>query len=501
MKSLKYQRRRKSPPRKKMQWSKHQRKVFDDVAGGDGHTIVLAAPGSGKSTTIVESLYYIPENIRNEGRVLVCAFNSSIVKELETKVPGDMDVKTFHKVGFQSVRKNWDSVYQIGPRSVDVKSEVADMLAIEQVGDEDETNGLRKSMVRTMSLAKAELAESPEEIEDVIAAHGLGYKTMNDTDFAFNVWEMMQKTRDEPRILNGKSVISFDDMLWLPYVHGWDLDKYDRVFVDEAQDLSAVRTELVLGSMGMGSRLTAVGDQHQAIYEFCGATPSIIDKLGDQLRTKYLPLSVSYRLPKRIVELAKAVNPDISAAPDAIDGVVNNIEIDDVYSYLRGGVSVLSRTNFPLIKLAFRLVANGVKANIQGKDIGDRFLWRISVWDPEDVADLKRKIGMWRDHVIEILTEKRYPVDRILDEAKSLLLFCDGAANLDEVQKRIKTFFSDTPSQIKLSTAHKAKGLEWDNVIMLENTFKFDKGEEEARIWYVAVTRAKKSLTIASGKV
>jgi superfamily I DNA/RNA helicase len=142
-----------------------------------------------------------------------------------------------------------------------------------------------------------------------------------------------------------------------------------------------------------------------------------------------------------------------------------------------------------------------VKANIQGKDIGDRFLWRISVWDPEDVADLKRKIGMWRDHVIEILTEKRYPVDRILDEAKSLLLFCDGAANLDEVQKRIKTFFSDTPSQIKLSTAHKAKGLEWDNVIMLENTFKFDKGEEEARIWYVAVTRAKKSLTIASGKV
>jgi superfamily I DNA/RNA helicase len=55
-------------------------------------------------------------------------------------------------------------------------------------------------------------------------------------------------------------------------------------------------------------------------------------------------------------------------------------------------------------------------------------------------------------------------------------------------------------SAISLSTVHKAKGLEYDSVFMLESTFGFNSTEEE-NLWYVCVTRTKKTLYMVKGKI
>jgi DNA helicase-2/ATP-dependent DNA helicase PcrA len=490
---------RAAPRRKQMDWSSHQRRVFTDVAIGEWHTIVLAAPGSGKSTTIIESLYHIPEPIRSQGKVLVTAFNSSIVKELETKVPIRVEAKTFHQVGFSALRKNWGATYSLGRQCVDAKGEIAEQLACEEVGFGDEYKSLRKSLVRAMSLAKAELAENINDIETMVVDHGLS-TTISPGSFSQVVYNMMEKTRDEPRVLNGRSCISFDDMLWLPHVHGWQLEQYDRIFIDEAQDLSEVRTGLILNSLKYDGRLVSVGDKHQALYSWAGATPAIIDQLKKKLNAKLLPLSVSYRLPKNIVNLAKSINPDIEAADDAIDGEITNITTEQMFNKIPSGTSILSRSNWPLVTLAFQLLANGYKANIQGRDIGERFLWRISVWNPDSVEQLQRQIIGWQNFVTGLLQERKRSASHIADEAKSILRFCDGADTVADVRSRIKEFFSDDPANIKLSTVHKAKGLEWDNVFLLNDTFKPDKNEEEKCVYYVSITRSKKKLVFVHGK-
>jgi DNA helicase-2/ATP-dependent DNA helicase PcrA len=494
--------RRKRPARLELPWSGYQTDIFRDTQSGEGNTIVLAAPGSGKSATIVESLYYTPMDLRSNDRILFTAFNSSTAKHLKIRVPLGVHAKTFHQVGFHTVQRHWGPVYNINGHSVDKDGEVAELLACGEVGDTEQTKKLRKNLIMAMSLSKTKLANTIEDIDVVAADHGLDSCGLSGLAFANHVLNMMHKTRLEPQILNARSVISFDDMIWLPYAHGWQPRQYDRIFVDEAQDLSAARTELVLSALAPGGRLCAVGDIKQAIYGFAGATPAVINRLQHELEAKYLPLSVSYRLPRKVVELARKINPAIEASPNAIEGEIISTRASSLTDTVTPGCAVLSRTNFPLVQAAFQMLAQGIQANIQGRDIGNRFLWRIWCWEPDTVEQLRARCCAWRDEVVDILANKNRPYDRIIDEAQSILRFTQGADTVDEVKDRIRAFFSDNPKvQVKLSSTHKAKGLEWNDVFVLEKTFHPERGGEEENIWYVGITRSMKRLFVATGNL
>src|SRR5688572_23335200 len=82
-------------------WSNYQQAIFEDVAEGTGHTVVLARAGSGKTTTLVEALRYLPK----KERVLMLAFNKSIEQALTKKVPQSVEVRTFHGLGLSLLRK------------------------------------------------------------------------------------------------------------------------------------------------------------------------------------------------------------------------------------------------------------------------------------------------------------------------------------------------------------------------------------------------------------
>lgn len=490
--------RKKRPIRKQINWSKYQRTIFSDAASGTGHTIVLAVPGSGKSTTIVESLYHIPEEFRTNNRTLYVAFNASIAAHLDSQVPAGVRALTFHKLGFETVRNNLNC---IGAHSVDSKGELGQQLAVEEVGNHDDTEKLRENLVMATDLAKTTLCESLNDIEELILEHGLDTGALNSMTFAGHVLSMMDKTR-QPRKLNGRHCISFADMLWLPHVNDWFPSQYDRIFVDEAQDLSPARTSLIIKAMSDNCRLCATGDVNQAIFSFAGATSSIIDKLRKQLRAKALPLSVSYRCPKQIVELAKIINPRIMAANDAANGVIENINSANLYDKIVPGAAILSRTNYPLVTIALGLTRRGIKSNIMGKDLGNRLQWRVSsCWKPNDVPHLIRQTNAWKEEISAILKSKNRPTHRIEDEAECILRFAQDSNTITEVQSKISRFFRDVPEQVKLSSTHKAKGLEWNDVYLLEQTYHPDRNKEEQNLWYVAITRSKQRLVIVNGKI
>jgi superfamily I DNA/RNA helicase len=500
--SFKKKRRKVRPPRVKYNWSKYQKAIFNDVAEGSGHTIVLAAPGSGKTSTIKEATYRVPGELSAAGEVLCCAFNKTIAENLNEELPGAIEASTFHRIGFRTVQKQWNS-FGINASSVDKEDLLAEFLAKKLVPKG--SSPLIKNLIVAMRLAKAELRIDPEEIELLCYEHGIRFCEMHVQDFCWTVRKMILMTVNEPGMIDGKSIISFDDMLFLPWYHNWDIyRKFERVFIDEAQDLSAVRKYIVLKCLRSGGRLSAYADPNQAIFAFCGASKGVVDDLATDLSAKKMPLSVSYRLPKKVVELVQTLNPSIEYAENAIEGNVKETAAKDILSYVKSGDAIISRTNFQLIKNCFHLVNNGVRANIMGRDIGSRLLWRIECWKPNSVNELKNDVNQWREEICQSLKNNSRSTDCIEDEAECILNFCNNANNLGELKGTIKDFFVDNNSKnsITLTTAHKAKGLEWDRVVVLEDTYKKDSGvEEEENIWYVALTRPKDTLMIAKGNL
>ena len=76
------------------------------------------------------------------------------------------------------------------------------------------------------------------------------------------------------------------------------------------------------------------------------------------------------------------------------------------------------------------------------------------------------------------------------------MALAEGLKTVAQVMSRIEEIFADKAGKdvLLFSSTHKAKGLEWDRVFMLDWTFRPQRGIEEENLWYVAVTRAKNTL-------
>ncbi|MDX2241376.1 MAG: UvrD-helicase domain-containing protein [Leptolyngbyaceae cyanobacterium bins.302] len=138
-------------------------------------------------------------------------------------------------------------------------------------------------------------------------------------------------------------IIDYSDMLYLPYV--WDLkpQTFEWVFVDEAQDLSAAQLHLILKARARGGRMLLVGDPLQAIYGFAGADCESFNRIKETLQAQELPLSICYRCPVKVLELAKKLVPQIEGAPDAPDGIVETIKESKLPEVVKEGDLILCR--------------------------------------------------------------------------------------------------------------------------------------------------------------
>ena len=114
-------------------------------------------------------------------------------------------------------------------------------------------------------------------------------------------------------------------------------------------------------------RLICVGDFFQGVYGFNAADEKSFEWFEKFPNTKTLPLSVSFRCSKKVIEKAQEIVPDIKALPDAQEGIVRDGSVTEAKS----GDFVLCRTTMPLIKLFFEFLSQQKKAMIKGSDIGN----------------------------------------------------------------------------------------------------------------------------------
>lgn len=477
------------------EWSPLQKAIFADVGEGEGHTIVQARAGTGKTSTIIQALRHVP---RGESTTLV-AFNKSIARELEQQTPAGVTVKTMHALGFGALRR------QFGQLKVEEGKSRRMLTGVFT----NRTNKQKRAACRLASHAKALLWPTAKEREQAL---GQMLTLLDrywiadfDTDAEYEqvaemgLWLLSEGLDVEKQ----NKEIDFDDMCWLPAMHNLSLYRSDRLFVDEAQDLSPCQHWLVVRSVSRTGRLCAIGDDRQAIYQFRGADENSMAVLGSQFHAKWLPLSITYRCPKNVVALVRAIVPDFEAAPNAPDGLVADATVDQMIEGAQPGDFILSRANAPLLGHCLALLRRGVRATVLGRNIGKSLASLVEKSQQATVEGLCAYVRAWceREQERALRRDPEADVGHFSDRRDCVLAITEDAGSIGEVLDRAERLFSDGDPLdcVTLATAHKAKGLERERVWLLRDTFLKRRLRAEENIFYVAATRAQRELRMVRG--
>ena len=490
--------------------SQYQKAIFDYIQHEKGNLVVEAAAGSGKTYTLVKALSLIPQ----DKRVLMTAFNKDIVKELTKKVKEfpNVEVRTLHGLGMILTTRG------LGIGGMKPEGYKYTQLIYNHWQDLTKTNinklsrNARKSFVentkKLVDFGRFYLATTRSEMIELMTKYDIPC-VADEVDVALKVMAIGGKNLDS---------IDYTDMIWMPHIYDLHLQEceYDFIMVDECQDLNVAERNLVLRCLKEGGRLIAVGDSNQCIYGFSGSDPDSFRAIQSIPNTVSMPLSISYRCPESVVKFAQNLVPSIEAKQGAEEGVILDcVSLDDVHD----GDMVLCRNNAPLLQVYCKLLEQGKRAYIRGSDVGKN-LQNIVIGTHKDYlhTNLKqdgvfirlyedlfnsRKAIMERYGISQEDAMKHETIQAKLDMIRALEVLGADLTTTEELTKKIGDIFpkNDKGEGIMLSTVHKAKGLEADNVFIACASLMPSKSaldewqvQQERNLMYVAYTRAKKVL-------
>lgn len=486
-------------------WSTQQVAIFDWVANEVGNLVVRARAGTGKTTTIVEALAHALPTLR----IMVCAFNKRIQTELTRRIKAkNAEAKTLHAIGLAFIVANWGRVNCNESDAVD-RDRARD--ACGHNAPDDVIQAVKKlaSLLKNM----APLTYDVEVVKDIALRYNVDWSEEAET----GGWDLdtvarcAGKARDAALDRDAQGRISFDDMVFVAVANEFAKPRYDLVVVDEAQDMNASQLLLAQRIVKKDGRVVVVGDDKQAIYGFRGADSDGIDRLKTELSARELGLTVTYRCGKKIVEVAQRLVPDFTAHEGNHEGIVDSITQAGIFDAAKPGDFVLSRKNAPLMALCLGFLKRGIRARIEGRDIGKALRGIVAGLKARTVPEYLTKVQKWGEKAskragrIEKPEVRDAKLDEVRDQVEVLLALAEGAGNVADILTRCDTLFGETEPgtvapHVVLSSVHKAKGLESEHVFILADTVS-TRNVEEANIYYVAVTRAIKHLTWVVGEV
>ena len=261
---------------------------------------------------------------------------------------------------------------------------------------------------------------------------------------------------------------------------------------------------------------------HNCLYSFAGSDPNSFEALVNRPNTKCLPLSISYRCGKNIVDFAKKIVPTIEAAEHAIDGqVIRNVSLDAI----KDGDMILCRNNAPLVQIYNEFLKLGKKSFIRGKDVGNN-LKALVKSTKQDVLNVDcNEDGVFVRLYDDLFVSRNKLMEKFdidadtainspqiqnkLDMINALEILAEGINKSEEIIEKIDEIFPkrDKKDGISLSTIHKAKGLEANNVFIACESLMPSKSakknweiRQEYNFMYVAYTRAKHTLGFINEK-
>lgn len=274
------------------------------ISHGTGPMLVLAGPGSGKTTVIIQRIRRLTEKMGvSPYRILVITFTKAAAEQMKTRyaaLQGKTGVMfgTFHSIFFRILRQ-------------------ACGYSLEQVLSEDER---RNTLQKLVTEARISVQDQEEYIQQFFSQYSLMKNQLLDvSDFLpeglpKDEFVALTKKFDGWKRRNEK--IDFDDMLTECYdvlsqdekVRKMWQDRFDYILVDEFQDVNRAQYACLQMLAAPKNNLFVVGDDDQSIYGFRGASPSfMLDFPKDFPGTEKVFLDVNYRCSGRIIRLASQV--------------------------------------------------------------------------------------------------------------------------------------------------------------------------------------------------
>ena len=578
---------------------------LDAVRVTEGPALIIAGPGSGKTTVLTNRIkFLIEEHKVAPEEILVITFSKAAALEMRTRFYSmcedsfyPVTFGTFHSVFFQIIH-------------IQYHYNTSHILTLQ-----------KKRELMRLALKRSRIIDYPEnELVDTLLKEVAYYKNTNesadfksDTNINSEMWKIAYKQYRDLQIAENK--IDFEDMLLIVRnlfrknreVLTQYQSRYKYILIDEYQDINDIQYDCVRMLAGDRANLWVCGDDDQSIYGFRGANPKImLSFTNDYPNATVVKLTDNYRSSKRIVEAAGKViaenrnrfNKDIRGmGADGIpvelihtkdeeeedsrileminntdkpytdiaillrtniqatrfadllrrndipysikDSVVNpfmNAFFFDILSYLRLRDSMVSQSDFsirdllrilnkPSRYLRSDLINTGAKCldevieSLSGNlmysqplkvlKVQLRSMEKMDMY--ESINFIRKGIGYDNYMKLRLMNRDRFSeymenMNWIQDMAKT----CDDLNELiylsEHYEEMVKGNENAAGEGVHLMTYHGSKGLEFDTVILPRINEGVVPGnrsrdtesiEEERRMFYVAMTRAKNRLIIS----
>ncbi len=510
-----------------------QRAVAECVAGP---VAVLAGAGTGKTRALTHRVAYAVANgVMDPARTLVVTFTTRAAGEFARRlrsmeVPG-VRVRTVHAEALRQLRWMWPQA--VGGQLPRIQSSKIPLVsaALNQSGIRLDDAG-RRDVTSEIERAKA-MGIAPEQAtSDGVLGARFG-----------EVYQAYESVK------SSAGVVDFEDILLLnaalirdnPGLAGQVRQWCQWITVDEFQDVSPLQHTVLDGWLGGRDELCVVGDPSQTIYTFAGATSSYL--LGFERRwpdATVLRLTRSYRCAPQIIALANGVLAQGDAAQRltlvsqrAVTGTVGTRVYSDEQDEAAGvaaaikkqlatrapdEIAILVRINSMTARFERELQALGIPYSVRGTA---RFMQR---------PEVKRAVSLVRvaskqvsdlppaEQVAAALEPMGYSPAPPLGQAQreeweSLAALVSLAAThasmaelVADLDERAENDDAPVAHAVTLASLHSAKGLEWDVVFMpclyegglpLRYQGEFVDVDEERRLFYVGVTRARDVLELS----
>lgn len=379
---------------------------------GNGPLLLLATPGSGKTTTLVMRIGYLVEvkGIPPE-KVIALTFSKAQAIDLEKRFRGifptyqSVTFSTIHRLAFQVVRhyyaKNNISFQliegRVEPAYLHKRMIIRNLF--EQIHSEKMTEDQVEEFSSYVSYVKNKRLKD-DELQRV------------ETNIPKATELYLQYEQFKQSHL-GKQLLDFDDMLTKahdilqndPLLRESYRNQFDYVLVDESQDTSLIQYALIEKLSERHNNLCIVADDDQSIYSWRAAEPAYLLNLKDRYpEVKILKMEENYRSSKEIVETAnqfikrnkKRYQKEMFTSNGSVEQIKQTLLYDykDQTKYVLDEVkkqirfkdgAILFRNNFSAIPFVDALTREGIPFVMQGHD--ERF---FSHWIVNDILDILR---------------------------------------------------------------------------------------------------------------
>jgi ATP-dependent DNA helicase UvrD/PcrA len=528
------------------------------AAALDGPVCVLAGAGTGKTRAITHRIAYACQSGRQQPRhVLAVTFTTRAAGEMRGRLRAlgveGVQTRTFHSAALRQLQYFWPrTIGGAFPRIVETKAALvaeasarcrvnADRAAVRDLAAEIEWAKVTQAVADDYPVAAAK-AGRPSPVGLDPAAVGRIYAAYEE-------------------VKTGRGLIDFEDVLLLtvgiledsPDVADQVRDRYRHFVVDEFQDVSPLQHRLLTLWLGDRRSLCVVGDPSQTIYSFAGATPEyLLGFIGRYPDATLVRLVRDYRSTPQVVDLANDLlrfgggeagrqrvelvaqrgpgpRPELveyADEPAEAAGVADSIAALIAAGSAPNQIAVLFRTNAQSQSHEQALSEARIPYLVRG---GERFFERREVREallllrgaarageprgdlPSQVRGIVTTLG-WRPEPPAAggATRDRWEsIAAIVQLAEDFTASGTAATLADfsaELERRAAAQHAPLADGVTLASLHAAKGLEWDAVFVVglaEGLVPISYAEtpeaveEERRLLYVGVTRAREHVRLS----